>query len=374
MTFYKNLEYSYDSRLFTGSSGTISTCSLDNKNYVCKQLDDTYETVFDNIVSEVACLSLLTTLNIQNVPILNSFNYSMYDDAFSVKLYIDKYDMTLKKYARDISFLNTRINQFNFVYENLMKAISYLHGLGIIHCDVKNCNILVNVSNCKITKLCLADYNISSSSPRNESYTVGFRAPFLSTETSNNKRSADGERPSIRSDLFACGMVFVTYFNDCTILSSKEVNSEISNMRTLLANNPEIIEIVDRLLKYDTTMPHYNPIKSTVNLRQNPIRENVKLKIEEIGKNLECSEDDIKMAIDIASRYIEKKQYTETYIITDELCYGSIMLAVVWGSPFYHSIIENIDNQVESTDELTKYVLNMIEVLDGLIYNPGFNF
>lgn len=369
MTLYNKLKYVYDRKISSGAFGSIIECTIDNQTYACKKIKSySFSEILYDYISEVACLALLTNLNISNVPNIKSFDIDIGTDSYAIKLYMDKFDMDLCGYA-DKTFTETRIKQFNFIYENLMKALSSLHGLGIVHSDIKNANILINDTNLQITKLCLADYSISSSSPRNIAYTVGYRAPFLSREMSGKKRPVECEMPSFRSDLYACGMVFLSYFNDITFYSTPS-DAEITFLKRCLSNNPDILDIVDRLLKYDITLPHYNPVKCTINLRKSPIRIDVKSKIEEIGKEFNCSTEDISMAIDIASRYIEKKQYTESRVINEKLYYGSIMLSVAWGSNIVLSILEDMESKVDLNDDLTKYVLNIIKVIDGLIYNP----
>jgi serine/threonine protein kinase len=288
---------------------------------------------------------------------------------------MEKFDYDLIDFAKLLVFDN-RVQFFQYLYENLMIALSSLHGIGIKHCDVKNANILVNYNGAEITKFCLTDYSISGCTPRNVAYTVGFRAPYLSSLNSNNtkKRSVDIEIPSERSDIYASGMVFVSYINNICFYEDTVFSEEICRTRQLLRDKPDIMKLIDDMLNSDLTIPNYKPISRGINFRQNPIDEIVKQYIMQIGKEFECAEKEVNIAIDIASRFIEQKEKSENpesrNIQREQLWYASLMLAIMWDCADYNSILTDFNEKIELDDDFSKYMIEIITVLDGIIYNP----
>jgi serine/threonine protein kinase len=132
---------------------------------------------------------------------------------------------------RDLSF-NKRIN----ISLELIKSVTFLHSLGIIHCDIKPSNILLDkFLNLKINDFSSSRYCIVNESSSNKNlYTYLFRPNEI----------IQGLSPTYKSDIFALGCTI--YF----ILNSENLFIKVNELKIALfrKGDSEINAFIKRMI------------------------------------------------------------------------------------------------------------------------------
>lgn len=368
MPLIQYVEHYSRKSLTRGAYGSISTCNITNvpKMIVYKHLN-TEECVPKKefsltCIREIACLSLMSKLNISTTPKVYAINLMRTSETLDVFIYMDYINMDLRQFSSEHTQL-TRISQINHVYDKCIKAIATLHKFNIIHCDIKNQNILVNVEKGFITDLFLTDYSLSTDKPDNPSYSDGFRAPHLPIFGSS-------VYPDRNTDLYALGITMIVYVLDrYSDTIDEKMIEDVTNV--LLSNrNTTFIHTINNLL---STKPNIDMIPEyTIYLQstQNtPLSKRVEddviaKEIVDISKKCELHDDITSHAIEISRRYLASNA-------SDPLLpYGSLLLAISWNGRTSQEDCELIYKLTRNVNAIWNFAIDMITKLDGLIYDP----
>lgn len=373
--FQPTLGYELLSKVSSGSFGHVFKCKLNDQTYACKRLNPAFFCNADfKCLHEIACLSLLSKISAENLPNMKSFNIKIEDDCYKSWLYMDLYNRDLNDYGFDIG-LNARIEQFDHIYDQLIKAVSTLHSLGIVHCDIKNQNILVKLGS-KLPNIYLVDFSISSSMPTNEGYTYGYRAPYLDYEISDKKRKCvESLVASYESDIYALGMTFVSFINQVVYYPESytypgiNISNEIKRNEIILHGFPEKLKLIQKMLNSDLDLPNYrSDIKFDLSKFRTDPSNIVKYDIETIVDTLklDCSQEDIDHAVDISTRYLSVQNTSDTN--KKDVFMGSLYIIATWGNT---TMITQIYKCYQNTyNDFMKKVLDIVIKLDGLVYIP----
>ena len=285
-------------------------------------------------------------------------------------------------------------------------ALYELHILGMIHCDVKPSNILIQVGEniTNIVHVVLADFSITSSNPIMECYTIGYRAPgikeasysghiyFDNIEDIRAKRrklEKDFLKPNSKTDIYALGVSLVMFINNKIFYVDSILSHELASARIQLREHPEKIQLLDRMLMattLDIDFPYYagrvdndslqkalnfRNWSNTYSLQQN---KNAFDQMRVLAAEVDCLPDTIQLATDILFRYIHERHPPMSGNIAELIEYYSAMnLASIWLND--EGIPGNIEAYIMLSDipKLTQFTLKMARVLDGLIYIPNYN-
>ncbi len=87
-----------------------------------------------------------------------------------------------------------------WISQRLLNALYYLHSNGIVHCDVKPANIIVQPADHNAV---LVDYGLSSLRPKRMSKAEGYTAIFAAPEL------IEGKPPLPESDLYSLGITMI---------------------------------------------------------------------------------------------------------------------------------------------------------------------
>lgn len=143
----------------------------------------------------------------------------------------------------------------------ILYGIDHLHQNGVIHCDIKPENILINDEDGKYVPI-IADVGIGSISvagdaPENFAYTIGWKPPeFFSFDDTFHKKST----PSQKSDIFAVGLMWIRLLYDPRSLGNdprefddyKYTKNVMNKLKTSKSE-----DIVDELTLARTSSPVY---------------------------------------------------------------------------------------------------------------------
>ncbi|MFH1174410.1 MAG: serine/threonine-protein kinase [archaeon] len=87
-----------------------------------------------------------------------------------------------------------------WITQRLLNALHYLHANGIVHCDVKPENIILQP---EIHNIALIDYGLSAFRPKHDTSPLGYTKAYAAPELLQNKP------PIPESDLYGVGMVML---------------------------------------------------------------------------------------------------------------------------------------------------------------------
>ena len=185
----------------SGGIGTIYLAYHENlqKYVVVKKIKDNCIDLM-NLRSEV---DILKSLHHMYLPQVYDF-VQLPDGVFTVMDYIPGHDL---KYYIDQGYQFSE-EQLLIWMNQMLDVLSYLHGKGIIHCDIKPANIMITEEG----NVCLIDFNISLDGENNKEL-IGLSSRFASPEQLKKAlyrmSGCAGEDAQLdgRSDLYSLGAV-----------------------------------------------------------------------------------------------------------------------------------------------------------------------
>lgn len=212
------------------------------KKYICKAKKN------NNIENEIEIYNKLKNSNNNNIQkyidfdTINGINFFIieYVDGYEINKYCLKYTLNNEDYKN--IFINCLINLID------------IHNEGIVHCDIKPSNIIINKNSKKIT---IIDFDMSKIGKR--VYNSSFGTPdFIAPE------SIEIGEYSFKSDVWSLGAVFyfiltnkkVTYnssssINSITTSSSLNLNNQFKNINLESIHNSIFYNIIYKMLSYD---------------------------------------------------------------------------------------------------------------------------
>jgi serine/threonine protein kinase len=329
---------------------------------------------FDDI-REIACLSLLNKTDPGSLKVYNIL-LEIKGVCFYQSIYMELYKWDLEEYSSNLS-TDKRISMLESVYIWTMKSLSAIHSLGIIHGDIKPRNILVNCDAYGIiSKLVIADFSISSNKPHWPTYTIGYRAPTLSSETWNSeKRKWEfSDIATQKTDIYAVGMCLIMYINNKIYYQSTYFIDVYEYAINKLQQSP-FVDIIKKMIgktPNDMIFEHYNIINYDVNRLRVWRNANIEMynEIHRIGSKISINQLDINLAVDIAFRYLGTSPCPDL----KKLYKSSILLSSSWSCVDSDSVFDFIESDLteEERIDLCKFTLNILQSLDGLIYVPNY--
>ena len=134
------------------------------------------------------------------------------------------YPITLYDYIKKNNF-DTRLNVFNSFCKQLLSAVYHIHSNNIIHTDIKNDNILVNLSNNDF-QIKLIDFGTSYV----EDYSL--KVKYVSTYTIRAPEvyNIDANYTN-KIDIWSCGVTIFTFYYSKNVIEINPNLSEFSSQR-----------------------------------------------------------------------------------------------------------------------------------------------
>lgn len=201
-------EYQISKLLGHGSFAQVHLCVKDGQQYAIKIVKNSSEQL-QFVQNGAKYLKLLGEFN--NPAIVKYIDHVQDDQEFGLVMELlngtELYDYLLKHFVTyDKATMGIPVSNVVQIMTQLIQALSFIHGLGISHGDVKLENIMVILSNGNELKIKLIDFGLAAASNQ-----IPFRGsePYLSPETVMGLESRTGEK----CDIWAAGVVmFVILF------------------------------------------------------------------------------------------------------------------------------------------------------------------
>lgn len=183
-------------------------------------------------------------------------------------IYFDKLKCTLSDVIRAYEWANreSKFKIYNGIFVQLLKSIKKIHEIGILHCDLKSHNIMLNYDNdVRIIDFGLSHiFNYGPSELQRENIMC---TPYVESfdEINIDKIVEKSNQKSYHSDIFSLGMIFFEcitsdyphshhYINDRFIKYDKKLNKiypiKESTLKKMMDFSEDFVDLMKIMLNY----------------------------------------------------------------------------------------------------------------------------
>jgi len=197
--------------------GTYGYCYVDEEKNVNKIID------IHNNCSWIREIFLLNMLNHRNIIKLNSIEFKnelIFDKKKNscINKSHNSINIKMNKYIVLHSISTFSKNDIILIFNDLINAVNYLHYNNIIHRDISDSNILIDIVDNKIQRAILCDFGISKYINKIDKYitseivSLPYRSPEIELAIKQNIQTEQ----SFKIDIWSLGMILVYLVCDKT--------------------------------------------------------------------------------------------------------------------------------------------------------------
>jgi tRNA A-37 threonylcarbamoyl transferase component Bud32 len=228
-----NSKFVLRDRIGEGAFGAVWVATTkDTKRKVAVKIQHlSPEKIHSRLVSEI---SIMKNLNHQNVTEYTD-SFIVQDKLWIVMDYVEGLNVERITDCYDHLGLRMKTNFISAILKGVLQALIYLHGLDVIHRDVKGANVLVGTNG----NVKLADFGLSTQEGRcmAQCGTFLYMAPEV----------IKGQRYTKNIDIWSLGMTAVEMVNN---------DKPYSEMKSLEGVKERILNNITPVINYENQLPH----------------------------------------------------------------------------------------------------------------------